>query len=288
MGNSQSHKRNVFERHTRALYVNIPVSESIKSLLVAQSPRVRVSKLSGQSYLSIVVDDLCNLSAWVGVGFLPTPMSGWMMKFNLLVDVNMPEADNKWQPAYQIMTLDFERGVGGKVKQIGAIASQKVPSHTTLFNMSCGTSGNSTEKPMIAGAPYSAHVQTSSNECLLRVIGTLKEMSESEKAFATFIVERPHKVLAQNNGRSPAHAPEDGEGAIFSAEGAMKVDFTTLELTMVKRRIQELILTNHNRGSDLSNEAIEKMVSEFDIDYEKVTVFLQPEYVLLDHTNLPL
>lgn len=308
MGNSQSHKRNVRERHTRALYINIPISESIKSLLIANSPRVHISITSNQSYLSIVVDDLCELSSWVGVGFLPTPMSGWMMKFNLLVDVEMhQDTSNKensfMQPSYQILTLDFERSIGGKVKQLGAIVTQKIPSYTSLFDMSCGRSGYSVNKPMIEDNSYSAHVSTLNGDCLLKLNGTLKELTTQEKLFAKFIVERPHKVLFQNNGTNPVHAPEDGEGADFTSDGMMRVHLSErIQLPMVKERIKELSLMNlkskvatlsqgsaDSQSTDLLDESsIAKLIDEFEIDDDKVIVLLQPEYTLVDHTNVNL
>lgn len=285
MGNNQSHKRNVRERHTRALYVNIPISSSFNSSVVAASSRIRISKhpSTGQSYLSIVIDDLCDLEAWIGIGYLTTPMSGWMMKFNILVDVDL---NGVWNPAYQILTLDFEQGLGGRVKKLGAIATQKVPTETSIFNMSCGISGQSTVKEMVEDAPYSAVVETTSGDILLKVVGKLTTLkSDDEKDFAKFVMERPHKVLSQSYGKYPAHAPENGEGAMFSADGVMRVALSEpLQAPMIEQRLRALI--SNNIATDATTDSSDE--SSFDLDMSAAMVLLQPEYTLVDHTNLLL
>jgi len=86
------------------------------------------------------------------------------------------------------------------------------------------------------------------------------------------VVERPHKFLAQDGGAVAAYAPEDdGSGrASFSAEGVLPVDVRELQL---ERLLRPLF------GAD-------GIASQLDLS--RACVFVQPEYVLVDHHNVRL
>lgn len=152
---------NVKEHHGRALYINVPIplEEALKLCL----PPVVPDTFHGSAWLSIVVDDLDSLQARMMGGWMPTGMSGWMTKVNLLVacpeskaqewtsdaasqeagatateakttddagptDEDEGENKNENTPmihAYQILSLHFEDNWGGVVKVQGARATQK-------------------------------------------------------------------------------------------------------------------------------------------------------------------
>ena len=152
---------NVKEHHGRALYINVPIplEEALKLCL----PPVVPDTFHGSAWLSIVVDDLDSLQARMMGGWMPTGMSGWMTKVNLLVacpeskaqewtsdaasqeagatateakttddagptDEDEGENKNENTPmihAYQILSLHFEGNWGGVVKVQGARATQK-------------------------------------------------------------------------------------------------------------------------------------------------------------------
>ena len=275
MGNSPSaHRPNVRERHSRALYVNVPIAKDAAAKLLAPSSRVRVDARSGsgRAWLSFVIDDLDSLEAWTGAGFLPTPLSGWMMKSNLLVEAN-PDG-KEWLPAYQILNLDFENSLGGRIKVAGARSTQRIPSNLATFRMSDGASGKSHLLNLNEGAVYEAEVLASSGieggRLLAHIAGRLAPLSAEEQVFASFVASRPHKILSQDMGKAAVYAPEVGEGASFTAEGMVKVEPAVLEL--------EGLL---GRGSlhDIQPDSL---------DFSNAVVLLQPEYTLLDHTNAPI
>jgi hypothetical protein len=134
---------NVRERHTRALFINIPISKDIATSLVIDP--IQPDFFRESYWLSIVIDDLDRLEAALGMGvFVSTFMNGWLMKVNLLVrgpglvhDNNQETTDQsntQYQvrtdagtqvPAYQILTIDFQKndggcGLGRFVKELGA------------------------------------------------------------------------------------------------------------------------------------------------------------------------
>ena len=160
---------NVKEHHGRALYINVPIplEEALKLCL----PPVVPDTFHGSAWLSIVVDDLDSLQARMMGGWMPTGMSGWMTKVNLLVacpeskaqewtsdaasqeagatateakttddagptDEDEGENKNENTPmihAYQILSLHFEDNWGGVVKVQGARATQKSKDTFTIL-----------------------------------------------------------------------------------------------------------------------------------------------------------
>ena len=78
---SRPARRNVWERHLRALYINVPVSADVAASLAMPQCGVEPSIYKDESWVSVVVDDLDTLHFYVGAGlFAPTGMSGWMTK----------------------------------------------------------------------------------------------------------------------------------------------------------------------------------------------------------------
>jgi hypothetical protein len=219
------------------------------------------------------------------MGFVTTPLKGWMMKSNLLVRAK-PDSEGQWLAAYQILSLDFENGIGGKTKVVGARQTQRVPSSVAVFKMSDGVSGTTNGLPLVPGSQYEALVtgvadgflsDANAQGGLLKVTGTLAPLTEEEHKFAKFVVSRPHKVLAQENGSTAAYAPEDGDGAYFTAEGVMKIETTELNVEGALRRL-----------GLRDKEGISVGIDRDAIDLSKAIVLLQPEYTLLDHTNIPI
>ena len=87
---SKAPSPNVFENHSRALYINIPVDVAT-AREIAADPVLVPSSTRKKCWVSIVVDDLDLLSFHVGAGiYIRTPMSGWMTKVNVLVDCQVP------------------------------------------------------------------------------------------------------------------------------------------------------------------------------------------------------
>ena len=72
-------------------------------------------------------------------------------------------------PGYQILTLHFEAGIGGRVKAAGGSLTQKVPSSTAKYQMSDGRSGKSMRSSMAAGCAYHANVRSSGDLLHLQV-----------------------------------------------------------------------------------------------------------------------
>jgi hypothetical protein len=104
---------------------------------------------------------------------------------------------------------------------------------------------------------------------MVRIEGELGALEgEEERAFAKFVMERPHKFLAQDGG-ALAYSPEPGE---MSADGALSVRLRPDSL--------ELPLLTSLLGEDAAKA----------IDPTRVVCLLQPEYKITDHHNtlLPL
>ena len=173
---------NVREHHARALYVNVPISRRAAEQLTLAP--CEPDEFGGCCWLSVVVDDLDSLEAWLLGRWWPTGMSGWMCKVNLLVRCPDPlgggasaagggaragkeqqQQASRLAPGmvrgYQITRLYFEAGLkaGGWVKVAGARATQRVPAHQARFVVSSGGSGRAMASPLREGMPYSATVQ---------------------------------------------------------------------------------------------------------------------------------
>lgn len=284
MGNAQ--RKNVRERHSRALYVNVPLSKRVAEALLAPSPHVKCATYEDEAWLSIVIDHLTYLESWTQLGYIPMPLSGWMMKANLLVRCT-PSGSVEERPSYQIITLDFESSlVGGTIKVLGARATQRIPTEKAFFSMSDGKSGSVREE-LAADQLYSCRVCSAAgdgDDLLVRVAGTLVPLGEKEKEFARFVMERPNKVLAQDGGKRCVWAPETGDGASFGAEGTFGVVCSELELSTafigrLKAHAAQLAAASSLESGELSKA---------DFDMSRAVVLLQPVYNLVDHTNVEL
>ena len=101
---------------------------------------------------------------------------------------------------YQILTLDFQatRGPSGYMKKKGAISTQKIPTFMSKFAVSVGKSGKTDKSSLAPGTPYSATVTDKQNNSVLAFMGQLAPLEPTDRAFAQFVVGRPHKFLAQN------------------------------------------------------------------------------------------
>jgi hypothetical protein len=233
----------------------------------------------------VVVDDLDVLELHLAGGcFVNTRMVGWMCKCNVLVQFDQA---GQTIHAYQIVTLDFERCLSGRLKVRGARATQKVPSGLATFEMSSGASGRSIESDLSAGVAYSASARgtfwavrqpptvermheaagtaTDAEALLVSCSGKLCVASEAHTSLIEFVVNRPNKLLHQRGGVL-AWSPEEGDGAHFSSVGCMMIDVQSLALPILER----------------------VGVAASQLDLAKAVCFVQPTYVLVDHHNLPL
>jgi hypothetical protein len=253
------HVPNVKERHSRAVYVNVPLRADKASQFLL--PPCRAEEINELIWLSIVVDDLDVLQSYVAGAFLSTGMQGWMCKTNLLVSCELPTAETV--RGYQILTLDFENNIGGYVKVWGAKATQGVPSFRTQFKCSFGASGKSIDSLISEGTRLSVDLIDESDSNLLQLIGTLRLPSDAELEFVDFVVSRPHKFLA-HNGTRLAYSPESGEDSQMNSVGSMMIDIESLNISSILSRIN---------------------IIEADYDASKAFAFVQPYYIIVDHIN---
>jgi hypothetical protein len=265
---------NVYEIHSCAIYISIPISSSLASSLTA-SP-CTPSSYNNECYLSIVVDDLDTLKSYVyGSTFMPTNMGGWMTKMNLLVKSCVPTSKEKVVEGYQILSLDFEKGVKGWVKRLGAAMTQKINSYCGVsYESSFGKSGRTRGADMVDGGRVTMNVKDGGNVQLINLTGKLRTPSPAEVEFIDFVVSRPHKFLHQG-------APKDqkrqsrvvwspwGDGWTSSTAGVKMLDTTDLDVSGILKR-------------ELTNEVYERC---FPAGVREVKVCIQPEYVLIDLHN---
>jgi hypothetical protein len=281
MGMVTRYSPNVWEHHSRALYINVPISAELAARLVAPASGLKVDLYGGSAWLSVMLDDLDSLRAHVAAGlFVPTPLCGWMSKVNLLVRRTIPGPESISVPGYQILSLRFEPGLRGAVMIAGARHTQRIPTFAAAFEMSDGPSGSARSSSTLApGAAYSAKLLSvgddaaTAGEVLLSIEGRLSGPLEGfDRAFVKFVVGRPHKFLAQDGGAVAAYAPEDdGSGrASFSPDGVQAVDVSELQL--------ERLLRPLFGADDLASQ----------LDLTRAIVFIQPDYVLVDHHNVRL
>lgn len=269
MGNTDSGLQppspNVRERHSKAIYINIPVRRVDVAHMVL--PPCEPDEFNGTCWISVVVDDLDILESWILGRFVSTGLKGWMCKLNLLVKCPIANSTghSEMVRGYQILTLDFEDRWGSRLKVWGARFTQGIPSESAQFNCSFGPSGRSFEAPMTDGSDVAAEM-TDSNHPLISLNGKLNSsMSESNKLFASFVVDRPHKFLAFE-GTKLAYSPESGHGSEVPVDGISMISI---------KKITVLIL---NRIG-LSMEVVDK---------EKIVCFVQPYYIIVDHKNVAM
>lgn len=255
-----------------------------------------VDKFDDKCWISVLIDDLDSLEAYCGGGmFLPTAMSGWMMKVNVLVKCPVPNwdasegSDNisrannvSLVSGYQILSVDFEQGLGGGVKSLGARLTQRVPSTTLKFEMSSGVSGRAIKSELKDGLEYSAKVfNNKSGENLIDLEGTLitdAAKTLSSQPFIDFIINRPNKFLLQRNNDDNrlAYSPEIGDGADFPSTGCALVDVHRLAAP-VADMLLGLGLSDDN-GNGNGNKTMKLRLDE-------AICFVQPYYILVDHHN---
>lgn len=238
-----------------------------------------VDKFDDKCWITVLIDDLDSLEAHCAGGvFLPTAMSGWMMKVNILVKCRVPT----WDPdcmtvdnadvvsGYQILSVDFEQGLGGCVKSLGARLTQRVPSTTVKFEMSSGVSGRAINSELKDGMEYFAKVLDENGGKLLELEGTLiadETKTTSSQPFFDFIINRPNKFLYQRNDNRLAYSPEIGEGADFPSSGCALVDVSRLAAPM----LDSLLGSNDDENKK--------------IRLDEAICFVQPYYILVDHHN---
>lgn len=202
---------------------------------------------------------------------MPVPgMNGWMMKLNALVRCPLGPQD-KPVPGYQILTLDFESGLGGWFKKLGAKATQRVPSALSKFEVSCGRIGRTAASRMDSEEPYFAAVSLrATDECLVDVGGRLAWIRQQEdQELCRFVMERPHKFLAQGQPLDRV-AYASWRDFDCSAKGCMQVVVSQLKLPILDRLAATL------DGAELISK---------DRLFKDAVCFLQPEYTMTDCKN---
>jgi hypothetical protein len=283
MGNHDSKfspSPNVRERHSRALYINIPIDKSFVECFTLLP--CECDTYHNSAWLSIIIDDLDTLESHIGGGIflnVSNQMRGWMCKVNLLVKGPVPIPNTSFDTqevvsGYQILFLDFEEGWGGDIKRLGAIYTQAVPTTTSQFLVSSGPSGASIEYDLNHEEKYSAEMINPKDSSPLVVIsGKLNSnLSPEQLEFAKFVINRPHKFLHQNYGTPKAalaYSPEIGEGAQFESHNCVWLEAEHINLPILSRL----------------DERISEMVRQ---NLAEVKCFIQPSYTLVDHHNTAL
>jgi len=251
---------NVYEIHLSALYITIPFKTSHAATLTA--PPLTPAAHNNTNYLVIVIDHLNTLRFYLPYCNtpLPTGTSGWMTKMNLLVTTPSPPLSppNPALPGYQILSLDFERGASGYVKKLGALATQKVPSHSGVTYTTNATPGSTGEDV----SQYNM-TMSSGGSTLVDIKGTTRPLQPADESLAAFVIDRPHKFLLQNKSR-----------VAWSPWGAGHSS------TLTGVRVVEPTLVNVDGILDRNGEGLRES-----LDLEKVTVFWQPKYTLIDLHN---
>ena len=266
MGNASSEFQppspNVRERHSKAIYINVPVRRADIAHLIL--PPCEPDEFDGSCWLSVVVDDLDTLESWVLGRFVPTGLKGWMCKLNLLVKCPILDTagHSKMVKGYQILTLDFENVWGSRLKVWGARSTQGIPSESAQFDCSFGPSGQSFDAPMADGSDV--RVDMVDGKChLISLIGKIKSnMTDASKLFASFVVDRPHKFLAFER-TTLVYSPESGHGSEVPVDGIAMISVENAALLILNR-------------IGIVDEAF---------DSEKIVAFVQPYYIIVDHKN---
>jgi hypothetical protein len=264
MGNSNSGTAvpNVRERHSKAIYINIPVPREQVAHLVL--PPCEPEEYNGSCWVSIVVDDLDILESWVHSRFINTGMNGWMCKLNLLVKCPC-EGSAEYISAYQILTLDFENNWGGNVKVWGARYTQGIPSEVASFRSSFGSSGSAHAATMEHGDLFNIEMMNSRRDKTISLSGTLsREVTTELLSFAKFVVDRPHKILAFERTKL-AYSPESGHGSEVPLDGLASI------------AIEQIDLVNMLERASIGMDSI---------DLSKIISFVQPYYIIVDHKNV--
>ncbi|GMH77391.1 hypothetical protein TrST_g9182 [Triparma strigata] len=273
---------NVSEIHATALHICIPIDPiAAESLTKAPAKPSRADNFSPNAptaFLVIVIDDLYSIKSYVSLGisalstFVPVPLTGWMTKLNLLISSPTPTLTNPASTntisaaGYQILSLDFEAGVKGNVKRLGALATQKIPSFCSSFEMSSGKAGSTLGNPLDEGDKFTARFHRE-KDLMVDVKGTLAEPNQNETSFVKWVVERPHKFLLQKNG-----------DLAWSPWGAgWKSDFSGCK---------KLVL-------DADGCSVEKLVESYvksdqvlrACDFDNIFCFVQKSYEMVDCVN---
>ena len=326
---------NVRERHSCATYIAISIDPSLLPPHVVPKP-LELDLFDGSAWICVVVDDLDSLEAYVsGIGrFVPTRMSGWMMKLNVMVrcpvgnataNVDESESDtaraeaealecSRYVRGYLIHTLDFERCASGWIKTLGARSTQKVGAEQASFAVSSGASGAAARHVLEPGTTFSCTVDgvailerslsadatpgathderrgveeeerscaPEAQQTLLSLRGVLRTLPPSRIPLVSWIVQRPTKFLAQRDAATGSplgvvFSPELGDGAALpSASGCVAIDLSgddaVLDLQLLQSRL----------GLGLR-------VDDVKLGRDRVFVFVQPEYLLVDHVNVAI
>ena len=288
MGTSPSKRKSpspvVEERHVRALYINVPISveEAAKLTKAPCIPDV----FEGSAWISICVDDLDVMKPYIGLGlFAPSMLTGWMTKVNLLVKapaVDIPLHDvseEGYVHGYQILSLHFESGFAGKVKRLGAISTQKVPTGLAEYDVSSGKSGETILSTMDPGQKYSARIRTG-NTTLLDFCGQLAEPIGKRKKIHRVC----HCATIQVSFAELARVRGD-KGATPKACGSIREG--TRSFRMSSERVKVVAHSYSDPASCAGNMLA--IVSELgaEIGNKKCApiAFLQERYELTDHKN---
>lgn len=282
----------VRERHMNALYICVPVPPESVQHLVAHPAQLDLH--GGSAWVCVVVDHLAEMHVHIGGGmFVNSRMTGWMTKLNLLVTADLPHVGEQ-QRGYQIVTLDFERCVSGSAKAFGARRTQFVPAATAQYDCSLPKSyrvdgslytveDRAAAPAQVADPPSSsfersipgmhaaaaAAAASKTRELLLLCAGepmplghgASSSLSEAEEAaLVRFVVDRPVKFLHHPSGA--LYASAWGNGHRCSADGCIALKVERLEAPILRR------------------------VGLGSADLSRATVFVQPEYSIVDHEHL--
>eukprot|EP00039_Didymoeca_costata_P015805 m.273818 g.273818 ORF g.273818 m.273818 type:complete len:504 (-) comp16282_c7_seq24:67-1578(-) len=267
---------NVRERHSKAIFVNIPVArQNVEHLL---APDAKCDMYKGKAWITVLIDHLDVFQPYVLGLFLTSPFKGWMTKVSLLVK---REVDGVLVSGYQTLSLDYENGFGGLVKTVGAKWTQKVPSQLISVKAS-GQSKHSKFEPgtnvfrKVGGKRYEyvedkkTKVSQDSHE-LVKICGTIENLrdGEDEKEMLKFFTARQHKFLRVHDPKRNiikcAYSPEAlGPGVNFPLDKAMRLNCHEIELAILTRFLKHFNVTQVKA---------------------QIVAFMLPKYTIVDHHN---
>eukprot|EP00948_MAST-09A_sp_MAST-9A-sp1_P000385 g385.t1 len=275
--------RNVYERHSNAFYINIPISHKLAKAFTDTSILTPSLDSSNQTYLQIVVDDLDILRFYVAnyLPPVPTPFTGLMLKVNVLVEEKGKESDaqnnqvdpsekTNRHPGYQICGIAFEEnglGFGTYLKTQGAKSTQKIPAASNLMKM------NQVDNDITIDVK---------NILTLRGEINPHALTESDITFYTFsVLSRDHKYLLQN-GQKITRAWVKLESSI---EGVKRVQLKNIDTKGLQVWLKTILRQSKQVNGIAKAEDVEELLSSLSFEKEKLRCFLAPQYIITDHMN---
>jgi len=166
------------ELHTDVLYLNVPIPES--SLAQRIGHPLVPDVFNGSAWVSVVIDYATFELNIPMLGFVKVPMEGYQHKVNFLVKDTTNNVSG-----YLIARIEFEKGIFGFAKSIGAILTQGVPSTVNRYNV--------LKEKNESGSVYSWQGSIGDNNKHIRINTTVESLEKEHTSFYQFVTDRPFK-----------------------------------------------------------------------------------------------